>query len=397
MNSLLYALPWLAPPLAALPLSRRTPDLAAYPPAEDGLVSVIIPARNDAGAIATVVRSILASTYPALEVIVVDDRSTDRTAAIVQELIDEERRTRPAQAPRLRLLAGTELPEGWYGKPWACEQGFRAARGDILVFTDADTRHHPALLGHVIGALRAEEPGLLSLAPRQLTVTWWERLVMPQFLVLLGLRYHAERINRARRARDVLANGQFILFRRPAYEAIGTHAAVRGEVAEDLALAQEAFTRGHRVWVAFAEDLMETRMYDGLRPMIEGWSKNVYLGGRRSFPDQPALRALVPLLLSLPLLFWMVPPVIALLAPLLAPALLAPGLTATLLGVLFWTAVARRMQIPLAFALGYPAGALVALYIVLRSTWRGRRRVEWKGRTYAEDARGHLAAAETIT
>jgi len=397
LNPLLYALPWLAPPLAALPLSRRSPDLSAYPPAEAGLVSVIIPARNEAGAIATVVRSILASTYSALEVIVVDDRSTDQTATIVQGLVDEERRARPAQAPRLRLLAGIELPKGWYGKPWACEQGYRAARGDILVFTDADTRHHPALLGHVIGALQAEEPGLLSLAPRQLTVTWSERLVMPQFLVLLGLRFHAERINRARRARDVLANGQFILLRRRTYEAIGTHEAVRGEVAEDLALAQEAFTRGHRVWVAFAEELMETRMYDGLGSMVEGWSKNVYLGGRRSFPDQPALRAMVPLLLALPLLFWMVPPLAAALAALMAPALLPPALAATLLGVIFWSAVARRMRIPLPFALGYPVGALVALYIVLRSTWRGRRRVEWKGRTYAEDARGHLAAAETIT
>ena len=397
MNSILYALPWLAPPIAALPLARRSPDLAAYPPAEDGLISVIIPARNEAGSIATVVHSILASSYPSLEVIVVDDRSTDGTAEIVRGLIDEELRTRHDAAPRLRLVAGSELPDGWYGKPWACEQGFRAARGDILVFTDADTRHSPALLGHVVGALLAEEPGLLTLAPLQVTVTWWERLVMPQFLVMLGLRFHAERINRARRPRDVLANGQFIMFRRATYEAIGTHASVRGEVAEDLSLAQQTIIHGYRVWVAFAETLMETRMYDGLAPMIEGWSKNVYLGGRRSFPDQPLLRAMVPVLLGLPLLFWLVPPVMAVLAPLVAPTLLAPALAATAVCIVFWSAVARRLRIPLAFGLGYPLGAIVALHIVLRSTWRGHRRVEWKGRTYAEDARGRLAAAETTS
>jgi chlorobactene glucosyltransferase len=328
---------------------------------------------------------------------VVDDRSTDATAAIVRGLIDEDAAARPGLAPRLRLVVGSKLPDGWYGKPWACEQGYRAARGDILVFTDADTRHHPALLGHVVGALLAEKPGLLTLAPQQLTVTLWERLVMPHFLVMLMIRYHPDRINRARRARDLVANGQFILFRRATYEAIGTHASVQGEVAEDLALAQHTFMQGYRVWIAFAESLMETRMYDGLGSMIEGWSKNVYLGGRRSFPDQPVMQALVPLLLALPLLFWLVPPVTAALAPALAPALLAPALAAMAVSVLFWSAVARRMQTPPAFSLGYPLGALVALYIVLRSTWRGRRRVEWKGRTYAEDARGRLAAAETTT
>lgn len=397
MNSLFYALPWLAPPLAAVPLARRSPDLATYAPAEDGLITVIIPARNEAGAIATVVHSILASSYPSLEVIVVDDRSTDDTAAIVHGLVDEELRTRPGAAPRLRLVDGSELPDGWYGKPWACEQGYRAARGEILVFTDADTRHHPALLGHAVGALLAERPGLLTLVPHQVTVTWWERLVMPQFMVLLGLRFPAQRINRARRVRDVLANGQFILLRRATYEALGTHAAVRGEVAEDLALAQRAFTGGHRVWVAFAEDLMATRMYDGLRSLVEGWSKNVYLGGRRSFPDQPLVRALVPVILALPLLFWLAPPVMAVLAPLLAPALLPPALAATAVSIAFWCAVARRMRIPVICGPGYPLGALVALFIVMRSTWRGRRRVEWKGRTYAEDARGRLAAAETPT
>jgi chlorobactene glucosyltransferase len=397
LNPLLYALPWLAPPLATLPMARRSPDLAKYPSAEDGLVSIIVPARNEAGAIATVVRSILASTYPSFEVIVVDDRSTDATAAIVQALVDEDARSRPGQPARLRLIAGGELPDGWYGKPWACEQGYRAARGDILVFTDADTRHHPALLGHVVGALLAEKPGLLTLAPRQVTVTLWERLVMPHFLVMLMIRYHPERINRARRERDLVANGQFILFRRSTYEAIGTHLSVQGEVAEDLALAQQTYKRGFRVWIAFAETLMETRMYDGLGAMIEGWSKNVYLGGRRSFPDQPVLQALVPVLLALPLLFWLAPPVTAALVPWLGPVLLAPALAAIVVSVIFWAAVARRMQAPVAYGLGYPLGALVALYIVLRSSWRGRRRVEWKGRTYAEDARGRLAAAETTT
>ncbi|MGH3993949.1 MAG: glycosyltransferase family 2 protein, partial [Pseudonocardiaceae bacterium] len=132
---LLPALPWLAP-FAGLPrLSSNRPNLSDVPAASGELVSIVIPARNEAAGIETVVRSILASSYQPFQVIVVDDRSTDDTAAIVRRLAEGE--------PRLRLLSGAPLPDGWYGKPWACRQGYEAAAGDLLLFTDADTRHHP--------------------------------------------------------------------------------------------------------------------------------------------------------------------------------------------------------------------------------------------------------------
>jgi chlorobactene glucosyltransferase len=136
---LLPALPWLAP-FATLPrLARNRPNLSEVPPASAGLVSVIIPARNESAVIATVLGSVLASAYRPLELLVVDDRSTDDTASRVAELARRD--------ARLRLIAGQELPPGWYGKPWACVQGYRAARGELLLFTDADTRHEPELLG----------------------------------------------------------------------------------------------------------------------------------------------------------------------------------------------------------------------------------------------------------
>ena len=125
---------------------------------------------------------------------------------------------------------------------------------------------------------------------------------MPQIWFLLALRYHPASVNRARRERDVIANGQFILTTRKAYEAAGTHAAVRHEVAEDLALAQTFLRHGRKLHFAFAERLMETRMYQGLSHLIEGWSKNIYLGGRRSFPHEPVLRALVPVMLVVAML-----------------------------------------------------------------------------------------------
>lgn len=380
----LPALPWVAPYLSLFRLARADPNLAQAPRASGRLVSVIIPARNEAAVIETVIRSVLGSTYQPLELLVVDDRSTDETAAIVGRLAQAD--------PRLRLVGGEELPEGWYGKPWACLQGYRAARGELLLFTDADTRHAPELLAHAVGALEHEGAALVTVSPHQRCVTFWERVVMPQIWLLLGLRYHPRAVNRARRARDVIANGQFILVTREGYEAAGTHAAVRHEVAEDLALAQGFFRKGLRLHFAFALRLMETRMYHGLSHLVEGWSKNVYLGGRRSFPDEPVLRALVPVQLAVALLFWLVPPAMLVFGgdAWRAAALLATGLSAG-----FWMLASYGMGIPAVYGLAYPLGGLMTLYIVARSVWRGGRRVEWRGRTYRDPASGEAAPSST--
>jgi chlorobactene glucosyltransferase len=282
------------------------------------------------------------------------------------------------------LIRGAPLPDGWYGKPWACEQGYRAARGALLLFTDADTRHEPELLGRAVAALAKGD--LVTVSPHQACVTFWERLVMPQIWLLLGLRYHPRRVNRARRARDVIANGQFILTTRESYEAVGTHAAVRHEVAEDLALAQAYLRRGRRVHFAFAHGLMETRMYRSLAELIEGWSKNVYLGGRQSFPDEPALRALAPYLVISALLFWLVPPLVLAARAMRADfGLGAAAQLATAASTLLWMLISYGMSIPFWYGVLYPLGAAMALYIVARSTWRGSRRVEWRGRVYGAD------------
>ncbi len=379
----LPALPWLVAFLSFFRLARKHPNLEQTPPLRRGpKISVIVPARNEADSIRTVVTSVLGSSYPDFELLVVDDRSTDATAAIVAEIA--------AGDARCRLIAGAELPDGWYGKPWACAQGARAATGTLLCFTDADTRHGPELLGRAAAALEREAADLVTIAPRQRCITFWERLVMPQVWVLLGLRYHPATVNAARRARDVIANGQFILVRRDGYNEIGTHEAVRHEVAEDLALAQAFWRGGKKLHFAFAESQMETRMYTDLGHLIEGWSKNIYLGGRRSFPEEPVRRALVPVILGGAMLYWLLPP---LLLGAVALGLLPAGweewtATATAACFGYWILVSLGMGIPAWYGLGYPLGAVMTLYIIGRSTARGGGRVEWKGRTYGAGVNG---------
>jgi chlorobactene glucosyltransferase len=371
---LLPIVPWLLPFLTLPRLTSRTPNLSDAPVAGGELVSVIVPARNEAATIRTLLGSLLATRYHPVEIVVVDDRSTDDTAAVVGTVSD----------PRLRLIRGDELPQGWYGKPWACYQGFRAARGSLLLFTDADTHHHPELLGRAVGALSQQGAGLVTVSPLQRCVTFWERVVMPQIWFLLALRYHPPAVNRGRQERDVIANGQFILTTRQAYEAAGTHKVVSQEVAEDLALAQAYLRRGLKLHFAFAERLMETRMYQNLAQLIEGWSKNIYLGGRRSFPGQPLLQALVPLMLTVAMLFWLAPPILLLCSTFIGGLRDVAGaaIIASAASTLFWMLMCRQMQIPAIYGAGYPLGALMALYIVARSTWRGSRRVEWRGRVY---------------
>lgn len=362
------ALPWLLP-LAALPiLSRKHPRLVDEPQSAGTMVSVIVPARNESGTIDGLLTSLRRTTYAPVEIIVVDDVSTDATATIAER--------HSAEDSRVRVVRGAPLPDGWYGKSWACVQGYRAARGELLLFTDADTIHEPTVLGHAVGALERSNADLATVLTRQELLTFWERAVMPQILTLLLFRYRPAQLNRARRRRDVIANGQFILVRREAYESVGTHEVVRDGVAEDLLLAQRFLEMGKRLRAWWADDLIATRMYTGLGAMVEGWSKNIYLGGRATFPEEPLLRALVPLALIAGPAFWLAPLVALFVGAAWAPAAIA-------LSVAFWTLIVMGLRLPPMYGLAYPLGAVVTLVMVVRSLSRGDRRVVWRGREYS--------------
>lgn len=373
---LIWLTPWAILALIGAGSLLRRPRLRAYPSMREGpRVSIIVPARNEAGNIGVCLATLAHSSYANREIIVVDDRSTDGTGDIVRAL---EARSDGS----IRLLEGEEVPEGWCGKPWACWQGYRAATGDVLLFTDADTSHEADLLGRTLTALEQEGPDLLTVLPEQTLGSFWERSVMPHMLFMLGVRYRAPRLNRARNPRNVVANGQFIMMPRASYEAIGGHESVKHEVVEDLRLAQHVVASGRKLFAVHAEEFMQTRMYRSLAGIVEGWSKNVAIGSR--YTVRRVLQPIVPWLIVLFLLVaWVVPPVllIANFFVRLAGPVVLWGMGALILSLTFWMLVNLRMRVPPLYSLIYPLGALVAALIVIRSAIRGRR-VRWKGREY---------------
>lgn len=379
LAAVLAAWPWVVFPLVVLWRTRGSrllddePDTVpdAAPP-----VSIVVPARDEGRTIARCVRAALDSRWPALEVVVVDDHSLDDTATRAREAA--------AGDPRFRLVPAPPLPAGWMGKQWACATGAAQARGRLLLFVDADTQVAPDLVPRAVNALVRRDAALLSLVGEQRMESFWEKVVQPHVLVVLAGRYGGtERIAAARSADAKVANGQCLLVRRDAYDAIGGHGAVRASVSEDLVLAKRVFEAGHEVALVLAPRQLATRMYDSLGALVRGWRKNIYAGGRESMPLGVVGRLLFPLLLLFPPLLSLVPPLAlaAALAGLAAPGVAAWAGLACALCLGWWGLIHRRLGLDAWWAVTFPLGAGVLLWIVLGAIARGRT-VEWRGRTY---------------
>lgn len=397
--AILAALPWVASLLFVLfwtrfprelPTSGRGGDPSASGESrESPSVSVVVPARNEEHNIARCVSSLVASDYPDFEIVVVDDRSEDDTARVA-------RGVPVGHARRVRVVEGEPLPDGWLGKPWACLQGARAASGDVLLFTDADTVHAPELLARAIRGLREEDADLLTLVGRQLMETFWERLLQPHVFLAMLFRFpDFERVAGNDRWRDAIANGQYIMMPATSYHRLGGHEAVKDQVVEDLALAQHVKRAGMRLRVRAAEDGLSTRMYRSLGELIEGWSKNLIIGGQLTFPRW--MRPLIPpVALTMSVLMWLVPPAVLVgLAVASAvggdpfwggpagtpPVLFVWATVAVAAGTIQFGYFTRRMGASPWYGLLYPVAAALTTYIFLRSWVRGRN-VRWKGRDY---------------
>lgn len=352
---------------------RRLRRIDRYPPAPaTPRVSVLVPARNEEAHIGACVSSLLAQDYPDLEVVVLNDHSTDRTGEILAEMTRGE---------RLRVLEGRDLPEGWLGKHWACQQLAQAASGELLLFTDADTRHGPASVRHGVAALHAEGADLLTALPFEETVTAAEQLVVPvipwSILTFLPL----EVAYRTRSPAFSATIGQYMLFRASAYRATGGHAAIATDPVDDIALGRRIKAGGLRWRLADATRDVRCRMYQTAEQVFEGFSKNLFSAfGNRVLP-------FIGVWLWLEIVFLL--PVAVLVARLLRAPLpeLDTGiaLVGVAAGLASWGMSHLRFGFPARLIPLYPLTMLLALAIAVRSVALVRRgQTTWKGRTLAQ-------------
>src|SRR2546423_246992 len=267
--------------LLTLLFVRRIRPLAARAGAP--FVSILVPARNEARRIVSCLTYLADQNYPHFEVLLLDDHSEDATRALAEGIGF-------GASGQFRIISGLPLPNEWTGKAWACQQLARAATGDYLLFTDADTVHTPEMLAAAIDTALRTRASLLSLWPRQVTPTLGEKAVIPllylaaaglvsHFLLAAAQRYRvlARILPRSILRSNGIANGQFLLFRRADYWALGGHEPVRNHLVEDVALARRVAARipdGFRLFNADGTSLVQCRMYENLAEIWDGFTKN---------------------------------------------------------------------------------------------------------------------------
>lgn len=359
---------------------------ASIPPPPDGMtqadhfVTIIVPARNEEKNIEGCLLSLLRQNYPAgrYRVIAVDDHSTDSTPEIISGLC--------RQYPHLESATVDELPEGWTGKNHACRHGARLAAGRWIGFIDADTESKPDLIRSAVSFADSDQIDLLSLSPFQKLLSWQERLFLPAVFLMIASSIDVKRINERRRP-EAIANGQFLFFRKKAYDALGGHSSVKGEIMEDVAFAELVKQKGFRLFFAFGDSLISTRMYRNLRQLWEGFSKNLAtLLKIRGYPRMVAvsLRSIAIGWGAVILPVWAWVDRSALYAGFSRlPASIVVFLAASSL-IMMYLATLRELRVPLPYVLGMPIGFTLLSALIVNSVIRHRKgEKRWKGRTYS--------------
>ena len=342
-------------------MPKESPNTVRSSASVPRVVSAIVPARNEEVVIAACVES-LARQPEIAEILVVNDQSTDKTAEIVRGLM--------GIIPRVQLLETREVPAGWVGKNNAVWIAARAAKGPWLLFTDADAELQAGATARALQIAGETDAALVSFSPEQVTEKWYEKALIPFIYCRLAVHFSYQAVNNPA-SQAAASNGQFLLIRRDAYEAIGGHASVAGEVLEDVAIAKRAKAAGFRLWFGRGLGIVRVRMYRSFGAMWRGWKKNLYLlAGGTPRAVYRELESAIP---------WM--PLLVLLMGIKIPIATFLGVCLLLFRQMTYGTALTRNQYPFKFILYYvPA---VALYAgVLWASYRSHRKgkVEWKGR-----------------
>jgi len=355
----------------------ETRDPARSQPTRRPTVSIIIPARNEQINLRACLESLIPQAGVSLEIIVADDGSSDGTRHIAESFAG------------VQVISPGGLRSGWTGKNNAVFSGAAVARGEWLLFTDADTVHYPGSLARAVAEAQQHDAALLSYSPRQEVRGFWEKAVMPVIFAELAAAYRPADVSDPASA-EAAANGQYILISREAYDGVGGHAAVAASLLEDVALARAVKASGRRIFFRFGGDAVRTRMYRSFTQLREGWTKNLALLFRC-----PARLAAIRLTEFILIVNTAGLALVAAVFNLRGVSAGAAALCVVLLAFLF-----RRIR-PAYFFWDANLLAIFGLpifsYLLLRSRLSHKRnKVSWKGRDYAPArliAEGNAGAA----
>jgi glycosyltransferase involved in cell wall biosynthesis len=349
-------------------MSNETPK-AAF--AISAAISAIVPARNEEPSIADCLKS-LARQSEIAEILVVNDQSTDKTPEIVRGLM--------TTIPHLRLLETQGVPAGWVGKNHAVALGAKEAVNPWLLFTDADAVHEPGAAAKALQLAQEASAVLVSFSPEQMMEKWYEKALIPFIYCRLARKFSYDAVNDPS-APDAAANGQFLMIRRDAYDAVGGHASVAAEVLEDVALARRIKSAGYRLAFQSGKGIVRVRMYRSFASMWEGWTKNLYklMGGTpgSTFREmESAFPWIVLLVLFLGIKF---------------PFAMFAGVWLLIFRQINYGSELTRNQFPFSLILYYvPAVALYAGVLWASYRRHASGKVAWKGREYPVQAPGTL-------
>jgi chlorobactene glucosyltransferase len=352
-------------------LRRAQSDAELPDPAP--LVSVLVPARDEEANIGPCLDSLRRQDYPNYEILVLDDSSTDRTPELVARAAAED--------GRVTLLRGEPLPDGWAGKPFACHQLARHARGSWLLFTDADTIHAPSALRHVLCTALGSQAALISGFPHQRISSIWQTMAMPiLFYFLLLCWMPLWWMQRSNRPLPTVAIGQFMFFHAQEYWSVGGHEVVRDSIVEDVWVAREIARHRYRQLTLDLSDLVSCQMYRDVRPMWDGIGRWLYTAASLSTVGLAVMMVVVLLLFLAPFL-WLLH---GLLAGHPASGWQALAVVQVFVLLLGRFLVGRRFSQPKSSVVLHPIGMGFLLAVGL---WAGYRRVthagvSWKGRVY---------------
>jgi len=341
--------------------------LSAYP-----FVSVCVPARDEERDLEACLTSLLNQDYPNFEVIVVDDNSTDNTPGIIQSL--------QKRHANLVAVQGAALPADWYGKPFALHQAGQKARGELLLFTDADPVFRPYALTTAVHLMQKHRLDMLSLLPGAEFGSFWERVVQPVIFAFIAALTRFGKVNDPD-SKAAMGVGAFILLRREVYDRIGGHGPLKQAILEDIGMARLVKRSGAKIMIADAQKIYSIRMYHSFREIWIGWRKNVFLAMKKSI-----FKTFYYILCILG--FVVTPWLVAGVHLWRGSDLVWQAMALTGLGLVLITkwALCHELNLEKRYALLFPLGALVMAAIMINSMiqvlFRGQ--AVWRGRTYLQ-------------